>query len=105
MKDNLTEQEMREALFGTEARDSASLEDKPLITSDQQHVSKARRAPNPRSPKLKVTLRVTSEFEGKAEMLVYEACTLSRIVAEQEAKAEAKKRKFKYFELIKIESV
>ena len=105
MKDNLTEQEMREALFGTEARDLPSVEGKPRITSDQQHVSVARRASNSRSPKLKVTLRVTSEFEGEAEMLVYEASTLSRIVAEQEAKAEAKKRKFKYFELIKIESV
>ncbi|WP_434704881.1 hypothetical protein J3P85_03155 [Pseudomonas sp. Z1-12] len=105
MKDNLTEQEMREALFGTEPKNLASIEDKPCITSDQQHVSNARRASNPCSPKLKVTLRVMSEFEGNAELLVYEASTLSRIVAEQEAKAEAKKRKFKYFELKKIESV
>ncbi|MNG18596.1 hypothetical protein D3C84_1026770 [compost metagenome] len=50
-------------------------------------------------------LRVTTEFEGKADTFVYEANTLSSLIAEQEAKAEAKKKKFKYFEMISIETI
>ncbi|WP_160106553.1 hypothetical protein [Pseudomonas izuensis] len=105
MKENLSEEEMRRALFGTTISEVTSVAEDLRVTSDQQHVSKARRATTSRSPKLRVTLRVMSEFEGKAEVLVYEASTLSSLIAEQEAKAEAKKRKFKYFELVSIESV
>lgn len=105
MKDNLSEEEMRHALFGTANNEAAPEAQDLRVTSEQQHVSKARRAATSRSPKLRVTLRVTLEFEGKAEMFVYEASTLSSLIAEQEAKAEAKKRKFKYFELVSIESV
>lgn len=105
MKDNLSEEEMRHALFGTKSTETAPAVEELRHTSDQQHVLKARRAPISRSPKLRVTLRVTSEFEGTAEMLIYEASTLSSLIAEQEAKAEAKKRKFKYFELVSLESI
>lgn len=105
MKENLSEEEMRHALFGTTINEVIAEAHELRVTSEQQHVSKARRAPTSRSPKLRVTLRVTTEFEGKAETLVYEASTLSSLIAEQEAKAEAKKRKFKYFELVSIESV
>lgn len=105
MNDNLSEEEMRHALFGTQPIEAAPAVEEQRVTSDQQYVSKARRAPTSRSPKLRVTLRVTSEFEGAAETLVYEASTLSSLVAEQEAKSEAKKRKFKYFELVSIESI
>jgi hypothetical protein len=105
MNENLSEEEMRQALFGTTNDDVVPEAPDLRVTSDQQHVSKARRAPTSRAPRLKVTLRVTAEFEGKAETLVYESSTLSSIIAEQEAKSEAKKRKFKYFELVSIESV
>jgi hypothetical protein len=105
MKDNLSEEEMRQALFGTTTHEIAPDHEDLGGTSDQHHVSKARRTQTSRSPKLRVTLRVTSEFEGSGEILVYEASTLSTLIAEQEAKAEAKKRKYKYFELVSIESV
>ncbi|MBC8996325.1 hypothetical protein IAI51_07275 [Pseudomonas sp. N40(2020)] len=105
MKGNLSEEEMRHALFGTAAHESKAEAEDLRITSDQQHVSKARRAPTSRSPKLRVTLRVTTDFEGKAETFTFEASTLSSLIAEQQAKTEAKKRKFKYFELVSIESV
>jgi hypothetical protein len=105
MKENLSEEEMRNALFGTAAQETQPETEDRKVTSDQQHVSKARRVSTSRAPKLRVTLRVTSEFEGKGETLIYEASTLSTLIAEQEAKAEAKKRKFKYFELVSIESI
>lgn len=105
MKDILSEEEMRHALFGTQSTEVVPAVEELRFTSDQQHVSKARRAPISRSPKLRVTLSCTSEFEGTAEIFIYEASTLSSLVAEQEAKIEAKKRKFKYFELVSIESI
>lgn len=105
MKENLSEEEMRRALFGTPTQEKAPDEKDLRITADQQHVSKPRKVAASRSPKLRVTLRVTSEFEGKAETLIYDASTLSSIIAEQEAKSEAKKKKFKYFELVSIEPI
>ncbi|WP_090188605.1 hypothetical protein [Pseudomonas arsenicoxydans] len=106
MKENLSEEEMRQALFGTESNESVPCE-APVssVTSDQQHVSKSRKASASLSPTLRVTLRVTREFEGDAEQLIYDANTLSTLIAEQEAKAEAKKKKFKYFELVSIKPI
>lgn len=105
MKEDLSEEEMRHALFGTTTNEVALETHDLRIQSEQQHVSKARRARTARSPKLRVTLSVTSQFEGKAETFIYEASTLSTLIAEQEAKTEAKKRKFKYFELVSIEPI
>ncbi|GAA0279969.1 hypothetical protein [Pseudomonas rhodesiae] len=105
MKENLSEEEMRHALFGTTITEVAPESHDLRIQSEQQQTSKARRAPTARSPKLRVTLSVTSQFEGKVETFIYEASTLSTLIAEQEAKAEAKKHKFRYFELVSIESI
>lgn len=105
MNEDLSEEEMRRALFGSPGKEAALKATHLEVTSDQQHVSKSRKASILRSPKLRVTLRVMSEFEGKAETLIYDASTLSSIVAEQEAKMQARKKKFKYFELVSIESI
>ncbi|CAN7537750.1 hypothetical protein [Pseudomonas sp. LjRoot263] len=105
MKENLSEEEMRQALFGLGSNETIPMVQDSLITADSQHVSKPRKVATSRSPKLRVTLRVRTEFEGKADTFVYEANTLSSLIAEQEAKAEAKKKKFKYFELISIKAI
>ena len=55
--------------------------------------------------RLRVTLRVTKIYEGPEEVFVYDANTLSSLVAEGEAKAAAKKKKFRYFQVISIEPV
>lgn len=103
MKEVLSEEEMRRALFGPGGKQSEStLASDTAIKADQQHVSKARKATTSLSPKLRVVLRVTTEFEGESESFVFDANTISTLIAEQEAKAEAKKKKFKYFELISI---
>jgi len=52
-----------------------------------------------------VTLHVAKEFEGVAEVFVYDANTLSTLVAEQDAKSEAKKNKFRYFDVVSIKSI
>ncbi|WP_406226984.1 hypothetical protein ACI7YU_18360 [Pseudomonas siliginis] len=105
MKENLNEEEMRQALFGSVTKPSKDDAQDARITSEQQHVSKPRKVASSRSPKLRVTLRVTAEFEGEPQMLTYDASTLSTLIAEQEAKAEARKQKYKYFELVSIESI
>ncbi len=50
-------------------------------------------------------LHATKVFEGEIEELVYDANTLSTFTAEQEAKAAAKKKKFRYFEVVSIKPI
>ncbi|WP_371266044.1 hypothetical protein [Pseudomonas sp. NFR16] len=44
-------------------------------------------------------------FEGPEETFDSDANTLSRLVAEGEAKTAAKKAKFRYFEIVSIQPV
>ncbi|WP_426112018.1 hypothetical protein [Pseudomonas sp. DSP3-2-2] len=81
-----------------------------MVDQDSQpatiHSRPKKAAPSkPLSPRLRVTLQVTKTFEGPIEAFVYDANTLSTLVAEAEAKAAAKQKKFRYFEVISIESV
>ncbi|WP_342651235.1 hypothetical protein [Pseudomonas sp. REB1044] len=101
MSETLSEQEMRLALFGSAGAASrqgvqpaASLS--PLTKAA---VSK------PLSMRLRVKLRVAKVFEGPEEVFVHDANTLSTLIAEAEAKAAAKKKKFRYFEVASIEPV
>ncbi|WP_045123001.1 hypothetical protein [Pseudomonas sp. GM80] len=103
----LSEEEMRQALFGP----SKHAESEPTVTtplaeprpeSEVQFRPPRRPASKPLSPKLRVTLHVTREFEGAVEVLVFDANTLSTLTAEQEAKAEAKKRKYKYIDVVSV---
>lgn len=110
-RDSLSEDEMRAALFGpanaptpvptAKVQESATVKTiaapKPALRTNSKS--------KPLSPKLRVTLRVTKEFEGVEELFVYEADTLSTILAEQQARAEAKKKKFRYFELVEVKPV
>ncbi|WP_017901513.1 hypothetical protein [Pseudomonas asplenii] len=92
---NLSEEEMRAALFGSSP---------PTVSNDEKATTKpAQRKFS--SPRLRVTLRVTKTFEGEEELFSYDANTLSSLVAEQEARAAAKKKRFKYFELVSVVSV
>lgn len=119
MTENLTEEEMRLALFGPAPTASPTQEDpqqdipepapqaaptpEPLPEPKPKPAA-ARPRPVSRalSPKLRVILHVTKEYEGAIEVFTYDANTLSSFVAEQEAKAEAKKKKFKYFDLVSV---
>jgi hypothetical protein len=106
MKEKLSEEEMRQALFGPQANQPDPPKEPALpATSVHQPVSKPRKPPKSLSPKLRVTMRVTKEFEGEVEVFIHDANTLSTFAAEQEAKTEAKKKKFKYFEVISIKPI
>jgi hypothetical protein len=110
MNTELTEEEMRRALFGESEPPApainAHVQDiapdvvivQPAKATKKQKVSKAF------TPRLRVTLRVGNEFEGKMHEMVHEADTLSSLVAEQEATRVAKK-KFRFVEVISVKSM
>lgn len=103
----LSEEEMRQALFGPskQAQSEPSVTTSPPASQPEVELKSrppSRPASKPLSTKLRVTLHVTREFEGKVEVLVVDANTLSTLTAEQEAKAEAKKRRFRYFDVISV---
>ena len=104
MTRNLTEEEMRRALFGRAISTPDAVNEahvvKPAVQAPVQPTLR-----KPSCPRLRVTLRVTKIYEGEEEMFTYDANTLSSLIAEQEARSAAKKQRFKYFELVSIVSV
>ena len=56
------------------------------------------------TPRLRVTLRVGNEFEGKMHELIHEANTLSSLLAEQDA-VKAARQKYKYVEVVSVKSM
>lgn len=109
MSNTLTEEEMRNALFGSSppAKVTSKLKSELQFvpTKPSAQVAPSRPASKSLFPKVRVTLHVSKIFEGEIEMIVHEARTLSKLVAEQEAKDAAKKRKFKYIEVVSVEQV
>lgn len=81
---NLTEAEMRQALFGNSRSAPSAVNEAPAVKSTLQAPFK----PSPRkssSPRLRVTLKVAKIYEGGGGIFTFDANTLSSIVAEQEA--------------------
>jgi hypothetical protein len=111
MNSELTEEEMRRALFGTpqpEEQMSAPVVEEPV---EEVVLAKPVVAPTAKkkvakafTPRLRVTLRVGNEFEGKMIELVHDADTLSSLLAEQEAVKTARK-KYKYVEVVSVKSM
>lgn len=109
MNTELMEEEMRRALFGRS---------EPAVPETNTHTQTAPDVvmPQPRkpaeknggskgfTPRLRVTLRVGNEFEGKMHETIHDADTLSSLVAEQEATKMARK-KFRFVEVVSIKSM
>lgn len=106
VQDNaLTEEEMRAALFGGNSRPAAALPPTETQTTiEKSRVSEPKRSGSSRSysSRLRVTLRVSKIYDGPEEVFVHDADTLSSLLAEGEAKQAARKKKFKYFEVVSI---
>ncbi|KZN20474.1 MULTISPECIES: hypothetical protein [Pseudomonas] len=108
MNTGLTEDDIRRAL-GLDVPTvphSSPAEQKPPAAalkpaSEARPASKAK----VRTPKLRVTLRVSKEFEGESELFIHDAATLSQFDAEQEAKTLAKKAKYRFFDKVSITTV
>jgi hypothetical protein len=107
MSTGLTEEEMRQALFGSSTPPAPQVPEPEveIVIPKAKTEAKPRPRAKPLSPKLRVTMNVTKEFEGALEVFVYDANTLSTLTAELDAKNEAKKKKYKYFEVVSIKPI
>lgn len=110
MTSDLSEEEMRRALFGDaesaplvtpspvpEATAELVLE-KSKVSAQKNKVAKAF------TPRLQVTLKVGNEYEGKMFELIHQADTLSKLLAEQQA-VKAARKKFRYVEVVEVKSM
>ncbi|VVN64714.1 hypothetical protein [Pseudomonas fluorescens] len=110
MNPELTEEEMRRALFGAgeqDAQDNAPAVQKPvadIVITPPAKVAEKKKVAKAFTPRLRVTLRVGNEFEGKMHEMVHEADTLSTLLAEQEA-TKAARKKFRFVEVVSIQSM
>lgn len=110
MNPELAEEEMRRALFGDGeqlAQDNAPPVQKPLadiVSTQSAKTAEKKKVTKPFTPRLRVTLRVGNEFEGKTYEMVHEADTLSTLQAEQEATKVARK-KYRFVEVVSIKSM
>ena len=105
MSSGLTEDDMRRALGLDNAPVTPSSSKQPAAvpaTPTAPPVSRPKAKAKSRTPKLRVTLRVSTEFEGETTLFTHEADTLSRIDAEQQGRALEKKAKYRYAELVSI---
>lgn len=110
MSSELTEEEMRRALFG-----DAQTHTPPALPNPKESVADALVTPlvntpvkkktiKALTPKLKVVLRVGNEFEGDTFEITHEADTLSTLLAEQEA-TKAARKKFRYVEVVSVKPI
>jgi hypothetical protein len=106
MNPDLTEEEMRQALFGA-APAAQKMAVPPKIAEPTVVEFRPPPAPSKRKvsylfvPRLRVTLHVGNVFERSTEVITFEADTLSTLQAEVDAK-KAVRKKFKYVEVISI---
>lgn len=110
MNTDLTEEEMRQALFGS-AASVPQVADPAAPTSIKDVVPAKPEKPQPNkktakafTPRLRVTMQVGNEFEGKTFELIHEADTLSTLLAEQEA-VKAARKKYRYVEVMSVKSM
>lgn len=109
MNTELTEEEMRRALFGR-SEPPAPLTNTHtqavpyVVMMEPRKTMKKQQVPKCFTPRRRVTSRVGNEFEGKMYEVVHEADTLSTLVAEQEATKMARKR-FRFVEVLSIKSM
>ena len=102
--------EMRRALFGSTEPEEAPTPPTPqpapevVFTKSVSTPSPRKKAAKSFTPRLRVTLRVGNEFEGKMHELIHEADTLSSLLAEQEA-VRAAKKKYKYVDVVSVKSM
>lgn len=96
MNTDLSEEDMRRALFGGVSR--------PLEANEElsEPGSEKRRSASI-SSKIRVILNVTNIFEGDCEQVVYDSSSLSTLVAIMDAKKKYKK--FRYITVVSTERI
>ncbi|AVX93280.1 hypothetical protein [Pseudomonas psychrophila] len=107
MSSGFTEDDMRRALGLSETPGSppTSHVTPPAPANKVKPEARVVGKSKPRSPKLRVTLLVSKEFEGDTVEFIHDADTLSQFDAEQDAKKLAKKEKYRFFEVVSIKPI
>ena len=106
---DLTEAEMRRALFGATEAPAPTHVHIPdpmdaipdVVIVPPAAAAKKRKVEKAFTPRLRVILRVGNVFEGQRQELMHEADTLSTLLAEQEA-VKAARKKFRYVEVVSV---
>lgn len=111
MNPELTEDEMRQALFGkappeVQVTNPAAQEPVPEVVFIKPVAAPApeKKVVKTFTPRLRVTLRVGNDYEGKTFELIHEADTLSTLLAEQEAVKMARK-KYRYVTTVSVKTM
>ncbi|KPX76739.1 hypothetical protein ALQ34_00313 [Pseudomonas syringae pv. maculicola] len=110
MNTDLSEEEMRHALFGSPVPVSqVSAPAAPTLTPNIEPAQPLKPQPKKKAakaftPRLCVTMQVGNEFEGKTFELIHEADILSTLLAEQDA-VKAARKKYRYVEVISVKSM
>lgn len=99
MSDYFTEEEMRRALFGGETQVSSAIVNQNSISTNPMKKRGASFA-----SKIRVTLHVTNVYEGEVEVVTFDSPSLSRLVAEMDAKRKLQKS-YRYIEVVKVDRV
>ncbi|MNF45704.1 hypothetical protein D3C85_1034520 [compost metagenome] len=102
----MTEEEMRQALFGTAGPTvhSTAQQIKPnVIDVAPSPVASKRKEAKSFAPKMRVTLRVGNEYEGTTELFTFESGTLSTLQAELNATKMAR-QKYRFVEVVSVKS-
>lgn len=109
----LTEADMRQALFGAEQAPAsyvtisdpmAHIPDMVIVPLAPAVATRKKRVSKAFTPRLRVTLQVGNEFEGATQVYVHEADTISTLLAEQEAVKFARK-KYRYVEVKSVKPI
>lgn len=103
MSSGFTEDEMRRALGLTATHSTPQATAPAAKEKPEPRVASSK--PKRRSPKLRVTLLVSKEFEGETVEFSHDTDTLSQFDAEQEAKTLAKKEKYRFFDVVSIKPI
>lgn len=110
MNTELTEEEMRRALFGDSQSPAPAINTHvqdtvpDVVMVQPVNAAKKKKVSKGFTPRLRVTLRVGNEFEGNMHEMIHEADTLSSLVAEQEA-TKAARKKFRFVQVISVKSM
>ena len=113
MTSELTEEEMRRALFGAAQAPTphvpisdpmAHIPDVVIVPPIPAVAARKKKTSTAFTPRLRVTLQVGNVFEGPTQTYVHEADTLSTLLAEQEA-VKAARKKYRYVQVESVQSM
>lgn len=105
MNTELSEEEMRRALFGAAHLPvHGPTADIPNVVLVPPATLARKKVSTTFTPRLRVTLQVGNVYEGGMQPYVHEVDTLSTLLAEQEA-VKAARKQYRYVEVVSVKAI